>query len=213
MPIIDLLLYLYDSIIYNKRDLANDKIKVAIVFGGRSTEHEISLLSAQNVYKSLDKNQFEAILIGIDKNGQWHYNETAKLLLSNEQNKQITTMSHPVLLSQNTSERTLVSQNSNETITKIDVLFPVLHGTFGEDGSIQGLAKLANIPVVGCGILGSAIGMDKDIMKRVLRDSNIPVAKWVCVKNSTDGIDYDTIAQELGNEVFIKPANLVLLWV
>ena len=188
--------------------MAEDKIKVAIVFGGRSTEHEISILSAQNVYKSLDKDRFEPVLIGIDKQGQWHYNDTAKLLLDNEQNKQITSMSNPVLLSQNTSERTLVSKTSNETITTIDVLFPVLHGTYGEDGSIQGLAKLANIPVVGCGVLGSAVGMDKDIMKRILRDADIPVAKWITVRNSPNGVEYENVSSILGAEVFIKPANL-----
>jgi D-alanine-D-alanine ligase len=188
--------------------LTQEKIKVAIVFGGRSTEHEISILSAQNVYKSLDKNKFEAVLIGIDKKGQWHYNETAVQLLNNEQNKPISAMSHPVILSQNTSDGSLVSQTSHKIIAQIDVIFPVLHGTFGEDGSIQGLAKLANIPIVGCGILGSAVGMDKDIMKRILRDANIPVARWLCVRPSNKDIQYDDVAAELGSELFIKPANL-----
>ncbi len=190
--------------------MSTKKIKIAIVFGGRSTEHEISLLSAQNVFKSLDKNIYEAVLIGIDKSGKWHYNENSLQLLNSNDPQKISmdNLSRPIILSQNNNERKIISLDTKETITQIDVIFPVLHGTYGEDGSIQGLAKLANIPCVGCGITGSAIGMDKDIMKRILRDSNIPVAKWVCVKNSVQNVDYDRITEELGTELFIKPANL-----
>ncbi|NNE14556.1 MAG: D-alanine--D-alanine ligase, partial [Saprospiraceae bacterium] len=186
------------------------KIKVAIVFGGRSTEHAISLLSAQNVLNSLDLAKFEPVLIGIDKNGCWHYNENSMSLLNAQDANSIALgkLDQPIILSQNTNDRSIVSKKSNEVITKVDVIFPVLHGTYGEDGSIQGLAKLANIPVVGCGILGSAVGMDKDIMKRILRDANINVAKWVTVRQNTDGVNYDDIVKKLGNELFIKPANL-----
>lgn len=186
------------------------KINVAIVFGGRSTEHAISLLSAQNVYNYLDKDKYNPILIGIDKSGQWHYNEEhMHLLNSNDASKiKMEATPSPVLLSQNTNEKKLISSQTNKTISEIDVIFPVLHGTYGEDGSIQGLAKLANIPVVGCGILGSAIGMDKDIMKRVLRDSNINVAPWITIRNNSSNISYLEVKDILGSEVFIKPANL-----
>lgn len=186
------------------------KIRVAIIFGGRSTEHQISLLSAQNVYKSLNQDLFEPILIGIDKKGKWHYNENSiQLLTSNDPEKiSIEGVSNPIILSQNNDEKRIISLSTNETIAQIDVIFPVLHGTFGEDGSIQGLAKLANIPCVGCGILGSAVGMDKDIMKRILRDAGIKVADWICVKSNMDNVDYKAITNQLGNEVFIKPANL-----
>jgi len=192
--------------------LNSKKTKVAIVFGGRSPEHQISLLSAQNVLKSLDKEKYEPILIGIDKNGTWHLNEDSMQLIHQDDANRIAMdkVDRPVLLSQNTNERTLVSKNSSEVLSKVDVIFPVLHGTFGEDGSIQGLAKLANIPCVGCGILGSAIGMDKDIMKHVLRSCKVKVADWVTVRNSVDGISYSEIANKLGNELFIKPANLVI---
>ena len=117
---------------------------MAIVFGGKSTEHEISLLSAQNVFKSLDKEKFEPILIGIDKSGQWHYNEDSIHLLNTSDPSKISISKHsnPILLSQNNNERTIVSTRTNQTIAQIDVIFPVLHGTYGEDGSIQGLAKL-----------------------------------------------------------------------
>lgn len=197
-------------ILLQNKHTVKEKIKVAIVFGGRSPEHSISLLSAQNVLASLDKEKFEPVLIGIDKQGQWHYNEKSMSLLNAQDagSIQMNHLDNPVLLSQNTDEKTLTSIKSNEVVSQIDVLFPVLHGTFGEDGSIQGLAKLANIPVVGCGILGSAIGMDKDIMKRILRDDNINVAKWITVKNTSQGIRYKDIINGLGNELFIKPANL-----
>lgn len=187
-----------------------EKIKVAILFGGRSTEHEISLLSAQNVLQALDKEKYEPILIAIDKKGHWHYNKDT-ITLSNATDASAITLKdidRPILFSQNTDEHTLTATDNKEMIGKVDVIFPVLHGPYGEDGSIQGLAKLANIPVVGCGILGSAIGMDKDIMKRILRDSNIGVAKWVTVKHNIEGVNYKAIANALGNELFIKPANL-----
>lgn len=188
----------------------DNKIKVAIIFGGRSPEHQISLLSAQNVFKSLNTDLYEPILIGIDKNGKWFFNkEGFSLLHQNDPNHiALDKKDFPILLSQNTNEHVLIGQESHQDIAKIDVLFPVLHGTCGEDGSIQGFAKLANIPCVGCGIIGSAVGMDKDMMKRVLRDAKIKVANGITVRYNTDNIDYDEVSAELGHELFIKPANL-----
>ena len=185
-------------------------INVAILFGGRSPEHKISLLSAQNVIKSLDREKYNPILIAIDKSGQWHYHDKAMSLLHPDDVDKITLddTSHKVLLSQNTDEKALISHATHDVICHIDVIFPVLHGTYGEDGSIQGLAKTANIPCVGCGLLGSAIGMDKDIMKRILRDAQIKVAKGITVRNSSEGIDYGNITANLGHELFVKPANL-----
>ena len=116
-------------------------------------------------------------------------------------------LNNPVLLSQNADAKALYSP-SGEQVQNIDVIFPVLHGTYGEDGSIQGLAKLANIPCVGCGIVGSAVGMDKDIMKLVLSSLDISVANWATVRYSGDDVDYVSIADQLGQELFIKPANL-----
>jgi len=183
---------------------------VAILFGGRSTEHEISLLSAQNVIKALDKTRFDPVLIGIDKKGQWHYNHDSLQLLNARDARQISlvTDNKPVILSQNTDARDIILSDSYQKLTKIDVIFPVLHGTYGEDGSIQGLAKLANIPCVGCDILGSAIGMDKDIMKKVLVYEGIPVARWLTQRASDNRMSYAEVAGKLGKELFIKPANL-----
>lgn len=183
---------------------------MAILFGGRSPEHNISLLSAQNIIQSLDRDKYNAILIGIDKNGQWHYHEN-NIALHNSDNPNEITLSdinHPVLLSQNTNDKKLISTISQETIADIDVIFPILHGTYGEDGSIQGFCKIANIACVGCGILGSSVGMDKDMTKRVLRDADINVAKSITVRKNTEGIEYSKIIETLGEELFIKPANL-----
>ena len=153
----------------------SEKKRIAIVFGGRSTEHQISLLSAQNVYKSLDKDKYEPILIGIDKKGLWHYNEASEHLLASDDPETINIdhISNPILLSQNNEDKAIISKQTNQTIAQVDVIFPVLHGLYGEDGSIQGLAKLANIPCVGCGILGSAVGMDKDIIIRYRKKLNM----------------------------------------
>jgi len=191
--------------------MTQKKIKVAILFGGRSTEHNISLLSAKNVIEAIDHNIFEPILIGIDKSGKWHLNEgSLKLLHENDPNKvSLAQTNNPVLLSQNTNEHSLVSIVNQQELSKIDVIFPVLHGTYGEDGSVQGFAKLANLPCVGCGILGSAVGMDKDVSKRLLRDSGIAIADFVTIrKGFNEEITYDQIVSKLGNELFIKPANL-----
>jgi D-alanine-D-alanine ligase len=187
------------------------KINVAILFGGRSPEHNISLLSARNVIDQIDRELFNPILIGIDKKGKWHLNEgSLKLLHADDPNRvELGDRSTPVLISQNTDEHTIIAQSSHKTLSKIDAIFPVLHGTYGEDGSIQGFAKLANIPCVGCGILGSAIGMDKDVSKRLLRDSGIAVADFITVrKHVNDNLTYAEASEKLGKELFLKPANL-----
>lgn len=187
-----------------------EKLKVAIVFGGRSTEHQISLQSAQNVLNSLDREKYEPLLIGIDKQGLWQlHGNVMQLNNPSVPNKiSLKDVKNPIVLSQNTNTKSIISLDGRDEMNKADIIFPVLHGTFGEDGSIQGLAKLANIPCVGCGILGSAVGMDKDIMKHILRSSNIKVAKWVTIRNNVENADYNAIEKELGNELFIKPANL-----
>jgi len=183
---------------------------VAILFGGRSPEHNISLLSAQNVYQSLDKTQFEPLLIGIDKAGVWHLNDSNMQIAQGDNASQISMsdVSNPVLISQNTDKQGVVSALNQNKLSDIDVLFPVLHGAYGEDGSVQGLAKLADLPCVGCGILGSAVGMDKEIMKHILRSNDISVAKWVTVRQHNPDIDYEETVDKLGQELFIKPANL-----
>ncbi len=189
----------------------NRKLNVGILCGGKSSEHRISLISAQNVIQSLDLNRFNPIIIGIDTGGQWFYYPDGLLLKHAESPSDISLIrsSHKVLLSQNAEERTIYSMTDFKIITTLDVIFPIIHGTYGEDGSIQGLAKIAGIACVGCGILGAAVGMDKDVMKKILRDANIPVAPSVTIKNRTrDDHPYEKVSAELGQTLYIKPANL-----
>jgi D-alanine-D-alanine ligase len=175
----------------------NAKIKVGVIFGGRSAEHEVSIRSAKNIIEALDKEKYEPILIGIDKSGRWFLNGSLDLI-GKQSSEKVT------LIPQGGGE--MVGVNS-QVERKLDVVFPVLHGPFGEDGTIQGLLKLANIPFVGAGVLGSAIGMDKDVMKRLLRDAGIPVAKFIACKKF-EVPEYSQVVEQLGQMVFVKPANL-----
>jgi D-alanine-D-alanine ligase len=159
------------------------KIRVGILFGGRSAEHEVSLQSAKNIFDAIDTNKYEVVLIGIDKKGRWHLNEKSRFLLPG-------TESGLPALPQTGENLALVPGKQNEQLVAVsgaqrpgslDVIFPVLHGPFGEDGTVQGLLKLANIAFVGAGVLGSAIGMDKDVMKRLLRDAGVAIARFLVV--------------------------------
>jgi len=190
---------------------SNGKIKVGVVFGGRSPEHNISLISASNVIANMDREKFDVVLLPIDKAGVWHFDQGPLTLQNpgNAQNIALPSYDNVVYLSQNTGERTIIDKASGEVIATIDVLYPVLHGTFGEDGSIQGLAKVAGLPCVGCGILGSSAGMDKDVTKRLLRDAGIGIARFVTLrKGHNDDMTYAEIKSRIGGELFVKPANL-----
>jgi D-alanine-D-alanine ligase len=173
------------------------KIKVGILFGGRSVEHDISIISAQNIAKYIDESKFEKTLIGIDKLGDWY--------LCNEVSKNITA-GNPVQLSLKASNPIFLVEGNQ---LALDVIFPVLHGTDGEDGSIQGLLKSVNIPFVGSDTLGSAVSMDKLTSKKVLENSGIPVAKFLAyTKAEQDIVNFDHIVSVLGLPFIIKPANL-----
>ena len=187
------------------------KINVGVFFGGKSAEHEISLISAQNVIKSLDRKKYNPILIAIDQEGKWFYQGDEQLLYLTDDPKKIKIMDRtkPVLLSPVANDHRLLDSGSLEEIAKIDVIYPVLHGTYGEDGAIQGLAKMANLPCVGCGILGSSVGMDKEIMKRVLTANDINNAPYISLKsNDEKRPSYEEVKEQLGSELFVKPANM-----
>lgn len=187
------------------------KIKVAVLFGGKSTEHEISIISAKNIVAAMPKDKYEPILIGINKQGQWLFqNESLELIdTSNPKTVKLSANAEPMIISQNSNEHTLISIANQKDLGKIDVIFPVLHGTFGEDGAIQGFAKLANLPCVGPGILGSAVGMDKEVMKRLLRDAGIKNAKFITLRRKDQNkYSYSEVRAILGSELFIKPVNL-----
>jgi len=144
------------------------KKKVGILFGGKSAEHEISLLSAKNVLEAIDKTKFDPVLVKIEKSGKWQMTD----------------------------------------VFQFDVIFPILHGPFGEDGTIQGFLKLADIPYVGPGVLGSAVGMDKVIMKQLFRDAGIPIGKFLAVKSHEKPLSFAEAEAALGTPFFIKPANM-----
>lgn len=185
------------------------KLKIGVLFGGKSAEHEVSLQSAKNVINSLDKNKYEVVPIGISKEGKWLLNDTSNYLLNSNNPKliKLNKSSKEVALYAEGSGKLSLTNGTSNTKEKIDVIFPVLHGPFGEDGSMQGLLKLAGVPYVGAGVLGSALGMDKDVMKRILRDAGIPIAKFITVKKG-EKINFTKIKKELGLPIFVKPANM-----
>ncbi len=187
------------------------KIKVGILFGGKSAEHEISLLSAKNVIAALDPNKYEVVLVGIDKNGEWHLRDAYKFLIHADNPKLIhldTPIENVALIPQENRE-SLVRLSGRGPAESLDIVFPILHGTYGEDGTVQGLLKMANIAFVGAGVLGSAIGMDKDVMKRLLRDASIPTAKFFSFTHANkEEIFFKDLEEKLGVPFFVKPANL-----
>ncbi|MBU4331944.1 D-alanine--D-alanine ligase [Patescibacteria group bacterium] len=186
------------------------KLRVAILFGGKSAEHEVSLQSAKNVIEAIDKNKYEVVLIGIDKDGRWHLNQPSRFLLNADDPNLIALNKSDqsvAFLPGTTGEMTDLTQGHE--LGKIDVVFPVLHGTFGEDGTVQGLLKLAEIPFVGASVLGSSVGMDKDVTKRLLRDAGIPIAKFLAFgQESRASIDFKKVKKELGAPLFVKPCNM-----
>ncbi|HEY1992205.1 MAG TPA: D-alanine--D-alanine ligase [Gammaproteobacteria bacterium] len=189
--------------------MENKRIRVGILFGGKSAEHEISLLSAKNVIDALDRDKYEPVLIGIDKSGSWVTSEPSTFLLNHTDPKRIAlnkaASAGVALVPQ--SEGRLTGLDSAGLDRRVDVVFPILHGPLGEDGAVQGLLKLANVPFVGAGVLGSAVGMDKDVMKRLLRDAGIPVPKFLVFGRGQQP-DFAAVSKALGLPVFVKPANL-----
>jgi D-alanine-D-alanine ligase len=187
------------------------KIRVGVIFGGKSAEHEVSLQSARNIIEALDRNKYEVVLIGIDKDGRWYLIQDSGYLLNENDPRliRLADTNEEVGLIPGERSNQLINISKHQSIGKIDVIFPVLHGPYGEDGIVQGLLRLANIPFVGADVLGSAIGMDKDVMKRLFRDAGIPTAKFLVFnRSSISAIDFDEVKNQLGSPVFIKPANL-----
>jgi D-alanine-D-alanine ligase len=220
-----------------------NRLRVGILFGGRSGEHDVSLLSAASVLKAIDKDKYEVVPIGITKDGRWLTAEHAQNLLQGRAAGQGArpTQAHlragdpeatpgATVLAQGESvvvppepahrQSGMVPFQSDAVLTRrasdrainVDVIFPVLHGTFGEDGTIQGLLELADIPYVGAGVLGSAAGMDKDIMKSLFLAAGIPIVKQVTILRSTWEKEPKKVQKLIENKlrypVFVKPANL-----
>jgi D-alanine-D-alanine ligase len=185
------------------------KTRVIILFGGRSAEHEISLLSARNVLSALDRSRFEPVLVGIDKAGRWHRESERTLeAAAGDPRRVMLDASAPAV----GMEAALVptAARGPGPLDSDDVVFPVLHGTFGEDGTVQGAMELAGIAYVGAGVLGSAIGMDKDVAKRLLRDAGIPVVDFAVVGAGAFRKDPGAALRalpDLGYPCYVKPAN------
>jgi D-alanine-D-alanine ligase len=189
----------------------NRKTRIGILFGGRSAEHEVSLQSARNVIDAIDSEKYETVLIGIDRAGAWFLNEDSIALLNSDDPRLISLNKSnlPVSLVPGDQAGVLVDLRGGANLPAIDLLFPVLHGPYGEDGSVQGLAKLANVPCVGSDILGSAIAMDKDVSKRLLRDAGIPVSRHICLRrNGLTKKIRDQLQQDFGFPLYVKPANM-----
>jgi D-alanine-D-alanine ligase len=213
------------------------KLRVGILFGGRSGEHEISLLSAASVFKAIDKNKCEVVPIGITKEGRWVTSGDAERLLSGqplheerhlragdpEATAQAAVLQNGEAIvvppepqapgsSMRPFQADAMTRRASDRAINVDVIFPVLHGTFGEDGTVQGLLELADLAYVGAGVLGSAAGMDKDIMKSLFRAAGLPIVRHVTVLRS----DWEEkpkkvqklVESKLKYPVFVKPANL-----
>jgi len=188
-----------------------DKLNVALIFGGKSGEHEVSLASSASIYTHIDKNKYNVFTIGITKDGRWMYYEGNEENIKNGEwvnlaNKNVEINLVPV----GNKEVGIVFEDG--TVEKIDVLFPVLHGPYGEDGTIQGLFEISQIPYVGCGVLASSVGMDKLICKKVFSQIGLPQVdytytnKWSFNKNTEE--ELNSIEEKLSYPVFVKPANL-----
>jgi len=185
------------------------KLRVAILFGGKSAEHEISLISARNIAEAMDKNKYEIVSIGIDKNGRWFFDEGGRLLHGGSTTQLKSHRRDSTAVLPGTTHTPMIRVVPGRALGTVDVVFPVLHGPFGEDGTVQGLLKMANVAFVGASVLGSAIGMDKDVMKRLLRDAGIAVAKFVVFdRSAAEKIAFASVKRELGLPFFVKPANL-----
>lgn len=174
----------------------NKKLKIALIFGGKSVEHEVSLMSALNIKEAIDKTKYEVVCIGIDKDG--HFLDSNGEIAINKNFKQVSLVRRGNIRTAN--------QGNSSSIIEVDVAFPILHGTFGEDGTVQGLLKLAGIPFVGPSVLGSSVGFDKDVTKRLLNEANIPNIKFVTFY-SKDHISFLKVKKILGLPMIVKPAN------
>ncbi len=194
--------------------MTTKKIKVGLIFGGRSGEHEVSFCSASSIIKAIDKDKYTVVPIGITKEGRWISPQDSELALQSGRIEGKNT----VILLNDPSGRALVRIDNNQRLDKssalerLDVIFPVLHGPYGEDGTVQGLLELADIPYVGAGVAASAISMDKDLMKIIFQQRGLPILKWMTIKRKEWQKDKEKILSLVQNDfeypLFVKPTNL-----
>ena len=190
------------------------KIRVGIIFGGRSGEHEVSFCSASSIIKAINKDKYAVVPIGITKGGRWISPQDSELAL---QSGKIEGKNTVILLNDSFSKSLVCIDNNQKldkssALEKLDVIFPVLHGPYGEDGTVQGLLELANIPYVGAGVAASAISMDKDFMRMVFQQKGLPILKWMTIKRKEWQENKEKILSLVQNgfeyPLFVKPANL-----
>jgi D-alanine-D-alanine ligase len=183
------------------------RLRVGVLFGGRSGEHEVSLASAASVIRGLDPAKYEPVPIGITKEGHWRIGVGAQKMLP-----EVLRGGDPVMMTADPTDASLMPLKGGGAGQHLDVIFPVMHGTFGEDGTIQGLLDLAGLPFVGAGVLGSALGMDKDVAKRLLQVAKIPVVPWITVHRHDWEKNPKQIQRAIESKfkypVFVKPATL-----
>lgn len=199
------------------------KLRVGVLFGGRSSEHEISLRSALTIMSAMDRERYEIVPVGIDHDGRWYLESDALKVLAEATpnlaalsagDTPVTLLPHPdnhsLVIAPDASGSNLgaIARTGGVAAGPIDVVFPVLHGTYGEDGTVQGLLELAGIPYVGAGVMASAIGMDKDVQKRLMRAARIPVVDYHAIERA-DWREHPalarSLARDLGYPVFVKP--------
>lgn len=191
--------------------MGKNRIKVAVLCGGRSGEHEISLLSAKSIISAIDRNKYDITVIGIRKDGSWYRMDEKNFLLNPDDpaNIALNTEGNEIFISP--TPNTDHFRTSNGSI-KVDVVFPVLHGTYGEDGTVQGMLDMLSVPYVGANYLGSAAAMDKDMAKRLFREAGLVTSEYLVYNHELDSGNFVNISAEveekLSYPVFVKPANL-----
>ncbi|MGB7976424.1 MAG: D-alanine--D-alanine ligase family protein [Roseiarcus sp.] len=183
-----------------------ERLRVALLFGGRSAEHDVSVMSAGNVFRALDPTRYDTIPIGITRSGAWVLCSLARGAFP----VAVPESGPGVALIPGGAGRLAILSATNAAAPdlshSVDVVFPVLHGPFGEDGTVQGAAEIAGVAYVGSGVLGSAAAMDKDVAKRLMRDSGLPIARFLSFVQG-DAPSFDAVVAELGRPVFVKPAR------
>ena len=194
------------------------KLRIGVIFGGRSGEHEVSLRSARSVIEAIDKSKYEVVPIAITKEGNWLGPGPASQLLPAETQRMISSEARSgpdedvTILGDPSRSGLMRLDAEQESPDPLDVVFPVLHGTYGEDGTLQGLLEMAAIPFVGCGTLASACGMDKVAMKALFKDAGLPICKYTWFLRTEWESDRDKVLRrvrkEIGFPCFVKPANL-----
>ena len=180
--------------------------KIGLVFGGKSPEHEVSIISARNIFNAIDKEKFEITLIGIAQDGKWYLEQEGNL---QDKNCIIGKTGVQLAVVFGNVEKQIMRLDNQTYLARFDAVFPITHGPNGEDGTLQGVFMQLDIPFVGPGVLGSAVAMDKDFTKRILRDAGIGHAKGITFyKHEIDKISYSKTIEELGNILFVKPCNM-----